>query len=64
MFFGGASEMQNHSVVQRTACSGFSTQIASDISSTPYPCLTFLNFSITEDTLGALLSIRKVAINA
>lgn len=59
--------MQNHSVVhmvQRTACSGFSSYITSDVSSTPYPCLTFLNFNITEDTLRALLSVRRVAINA
>lgn len=65
--FGGASEKQNHSVdhmVQRAACSGFSSQVASDVGNTPYPCLTFLNFSITEYTLRALLSIRIVAINA
>jgi len=51
--------MQKHLVIHmadRAGCLEFSDQVASGVSSTPYPCLTLLmdhllNFSITKGTL-------------
>lgn len=60
--------MQKHLIVHmayRALCSGFSDRVASDVSSTPDPCLTLLrdcllNFNIAEGTLEPCSQSEKL----